>query len=40
MIVELTPEQLLGLAALAVAAGVLLGISIGIEIYSRFGRAA
>lgn len=39
MIVELPATQFLGLAALALAGGVAIGISIGISLYSRYGRA-
>lgn len=39
MIVELSATQFLGLAALALAGGVAIGISIGIRLYSRYGRA-
>lgn len=39
MIVELSATQFLGLAALALAGGVAIGISIGISLYSRYGRA-
>ena len=39
MIVELSATQFLGLAALAIAGGVAIGISIGIRLYSRYGRA-
>ena len=38
MIIELTPEQLLGLAALALTGGALLGVAIGIELYRRCER--
>lgn len=38
MIVELSATQFLGLAALALAGGVAIGISIGIRLYSRYGR--
>ena len=38
MIVELPATQFLGLAALALAGGVAIGISIGIKIYARYGR--
>ena len=38
MIVELSATQFLGLAALAIAGGVAIGISIGIRLYSRYGR--
>ena len=39
MIVELSATQFLGLATLALAGGVAIGISIGIRLYSRYGRA-
>lgn len=39
MNIELTTAQFLGLAALAIAGGVAIGISIGIRLYSRYGRA-
>lgn len=39
MNIELTTAQFLGLAALALAGGVAIGISIGIRLYSRYGRA-
>lgn len=38
MNIELTTAQFLGLAALALAGGVAIGISIGIRLYSRCGR--
>ena len=38
MNIELTTAQFLGLAALALAGGVAIGISIGIKIYARYGR--
>ena len=38
MNIELTTAQLLSLAALALAGGVAIGISIGIRLYSRYGR--
>ena len=38
MNIELTTAQFLGLAALAIAGGVAIGISIGIKIYARYGR--
>lgn len=38
MIVELSATQFLGLAALAVAGGVALGIAIGINLYARHGK--
>ena len=38
MNIELTTAQFLGLAALALAGGVAIGISIGIRLYSRYGR--
>ena len=40
MIVELSATQFLGLAALAIAAGVCFGIAIGIDLYSRCRRAS
>jgi len=38
MNIELSTAQFLGLAALALAGGVAIGISIGIRLYSRYGR--
>ena len=38
MNIEITATQFLGLAALALAGGVAIGISIGIRLYSRYGR--
>lgn len=38
MIVELSAAQFLGLAALAIAGGVAIGIAVGIDLYSRCGR--
>ena len=38
MNIELSATQFLGLAALALAGGVAIGISIGIRLYSRYGR--
>lgn len=38
MIVELSATQFLGLAALALAGGVALGIAIGINLYARYGK--
>lgn len=38
MNIEITATQLLSLAALALAGGVAIGISIGIRLYSRYGR--
>ena len=38
MNIELSTPQFLGLAALALAGGVAIGISIGIKLYSRYGR--
>ena len=38
MIVELSATQFLGLAALALAGGVALGIAIGINLYARHGK--
>lgn len=38
MIVELSATQFLGLAALAIAGGVAIGIAVGIDLYSRCGR--
>ncbi len=40
MPIDINAGQFLAFAALAVAAGALLGVAIGIELYSRFGRAA
>ena len=39
MNIEITATQFLGIAALALAGGVAIGISIGISLYSRYGRA-
>ena len=38
MIVELTATQFLGIAALALAGGVAIGIAVGIRLYERFGK--
>ncbi len=38
MPIDINATQLLGLAALALAGGVAIGISIGIKLYSRYGR--
>ena len=38
MNIELTTAQFLGLAALAIAGGVAIGIAVGIDLYSRCGR--
>ncbi len=38
MNIELTTAQFLGLAALALAGGVAIGISIGINLYARHGK--
>ena len=38
MNIELTTAQFLAFAALALAGGVAIGISIGIRLYSRCGR--
>ena len=38
MIVELSATQFLGLAALAIAGGVAVGIAIGIRLYERCGK--
>ena len=38
MNIELTTAQFLGLAALALAGGVAIGIAVGIDLYSRCGR--
>ena len=38
MNIELTTAQFLGIAALALAGGVAIGISIGIRLYERFGK--
>ena len=38
MIVELSATQFLGLAALALAGGVAIGIAVGIRLYERFGK--
>lgn len=36
--IDINATQLLSLAALAIAGGVAIGISIGIKIYARYGR--
>ena len=36
--IDINATQLLSLAALALAGGVAIGISIGIKIYARYGR--
>ena len=36
--IDINATQLLFLAALAIAGGVAIGISIGIKIYARYGR--
>lgn len=38
MNIDINATQLLSLAALALAGGVAIGISIGIKIYARYGR--
>ena len=38
MNIEITATQFLGLAALALAGGVAIGIAVGIRLYERFGR--
>ena len=38
MTIELSTAQFLAFAALAIAGGVAFGISIGIRLYSRYGR--
>ena len=38
MNIELTTAQFLGLAALALAGGVAIGIAVGINLYERFGK--
>lgn len=36
--IDINAAQFLGLAALALAGGVAIGIAIGIKLYSRYGR--
>ena len=36
--IDINATQLLSLAALALAGGVAIGISIGIKIYARYGK--
>lgn len=36
--IDINATQLLSLAALAIAGGVAIGISIGIKIYARYGK--
>lgn len=38
MNIEITATQFLGLAALAIAGGVAIGIAVGINLYERFGK--
>ena len=38
MHIEITATQFLGLAALALAGGVAIGIAVGIRLYERFGK--
>ena len=38
MNIEITATQFLGLAALALAGGVAIGIAVGIRLYERFGK--
>ena len=38
MNIEITATQFLGLAALAIAGGVAIGIAVGIRLYERFGK--
>ena len=38
MNIEITATQFLGLAALALAGGVAIGIAVGINLYERFGK--
>ena len=38
MNIEITATQFLGLAALAIAGGVAIGIALGINLYERFGK--
>ena len=38
MNIEITATQFLGIAALAIAGGVAIGIAVGINLYERFGK--
>ena len=37
-LIDITAGQFLGVAALALATGIVLGVSIGLKIYERFCR--